>query len=78
MRVEYVRVSLDRDKVLIWFFAPLVVDGVFDNDDRCPEIKGTLENLGCTDKDSDFDGMIDVFDDCPFRTGPESTKGCPE
>tara|TARA_B110000211_G_C14091373_1_gene559340 strand:+ start:2455 stop:4440 length:1986 start_codon:yes stop_codon:yes gene_type:complete len=53
-------------------------DGIFDNDDRCPEIKGDIQHLGCTDKDSDRDGTADVFDDCPYRSGPESNGGCPE
>lgn len=53
-------------------------DGVFDNDDRCPDEKGSPEFLGCTKKDSDKDTIPDVFDDCPFRSGPAKTNGCPE
>jgi hypothetical protein len=53
-------------------------DGVFDNDDRCPEVKGDINHLGCSDKDSDKDGTADVFDDCPYRSGPESNGGCPK
>lgn len=53
-------------------------DGIYDNDDRCPEVKGDINHLGCTDKDSDKDGIADVFDDCPYRSGPEETGGCPE
>lgn len=52
-------------------------DGVYDNDDRCPEIKGSKQYLGCTDKDTDKDEIPDIFDDCPYRSGPESNKGCP-
>ncbi len=53
-------------------------DGVFDNDDRCPDVKGSPEFLGCTDKDSDRDTTPDVFDDCPYRSGPKDNKGCPK
>lgn len=52
-------------------------DGVYDNDDRCPEVKGSPEFLGCTNKDSDKDTTPDVFDDCPFRSGPKEKNGCP-
>lgn len=53
-------------------------DGIYDNDDRCPDVKGDIKHLGCTDKDSDRDQVPDVFDDCPYRSGPESNKGCPK
>lgn len=53
-------------------------DGVFDNDDRCPDEPGSAAYLGCTNKDSDNDKIPDVFDDCPYRSGPSENKGCPK
>jgi hypothetical protein len=53
-------------------------DSVYDNDDRCPDEAGSAAYLGCTNKDSDMDKIPDVFDDCPFRSGPKENKGCPK
>ncbi|CAI8363999.1 MAG: Outer membrane porin F [Formosa sp. Hel3_A1_48] len=56
-------------------------DGINDNLDRCPNVKGVASNNGCppepVEKDSDNDGLLDSVDDCPKIKGPASNKGCP-
>lgn len=56
----------DRDK-----------DGVFDEDDRCPDVFGLKELKGCPDNDSD--GVADIDDKCPDT--PKGVQvdaaGCP-
>lgn len=55
----------DRDK-----------DGIVDEKDECPDIKG-LKNLnGCPDKDGD--GIADQKDECPDVPGLAVFKGCPD
>lgn len=51
-------------------------DGIFDNEDECPYIKGTNATGGCPD--SDADGIIDMQDDCPMESGSKANKGCPD
>jgi len=51
-------------------------DGIADNIDECPYIKGTPDAKGCPD--SDNDGLIDMKDDCPMESGPPTNKGCPD
>lgn len=55
-------------------------DGINDNLDRCPDVRGIASNYGCPEpeeKDSDNDGLLDSVDDCPKIKGPASNNGCP-
>ncbi len=51
-------------------------DGVPNNVDECPYIKGKLSMHGCPD--SDDDGIADAKDPCPFVGGKKGGNGCPE
>jgi len=51
-------------------------DGIYDNDDACPNDKGTLEFKGCPD--SDGDKIIDKDDACPTEAGLAQFNGCPD
>ena len=51
-------------------------DGVYDDEDACPEVFGLIEYNGCPDTDND--GVIDSKDDCPNVAGLESLNGCPD
>lgn len=51
-------------------------DGVPDNVDECPYIKGSLQTHGCPDTDGD--GIVDAKDPCPFAAGKNGGNGCPE
>jgi len=69
------RVHLDRDH-----------DGIFDEDDKCPdqpEDKDGFEDTdGCPDLDDDKDGIPDGSDHCPRvpedKDGFEDADGCPD
>jgi OmpA-OmpF porin, OOP family len=50
-------------------------DGVPDDEDRCPDVKGPKELEGCPD--SDGDGIPDIDDKCPTVPGPAQNDGCP-
>ncbi len=50
-------------------------DGVPDNEDLCPNVKGLREYKGCPD--SDGDGVFDDLDECKTVKGPKENKGCP-
>lgn len=50
-------------------------DGIRDDDDECPYIRGSVAAKGCPD--SDGDGIIDSKDRCPMEPGPSSNSGCP-
>jgi outer membrane protein OmpA-like peptidoglycan-associated protein len=50
-------------------------DGVPDIDDKCPDVPGKPEFLGCPDTDND--GIPDAEDACPMQPGPAETQGCP-
>ena len=67
-------------------------DGIYDYNDRCPNIAGRKVNKGCPDDgtpikedkieepinyDSDNDGVLDSADDCPKIAGVASNRGCP-
>jgi outer membrane protein OmpA-like peptidoglycan-associated protein len=52
-------------------------DGVYDQDDRCPNISGPKANQGCPWEDTDKDGMLDKEDACPKVAGPQDNQGCP-
>ena len=51
-------------------------DGVADNEDLCPNVKGIKEYKGCPDTDGD--GIIDSEDSCPTVKGILEMKGCPD
>jgi outer membrane protein OmpA-like peptidoglycan-associated protein len=51
-------------------------DGIYDNEDACPNDKGTLEFKGCPD--SDGDKIIDKDDACPTEAGLAQFQGCPD
>lgn len=58
---------IDRDK-----------DGVYDEDDRCPDVPGEAQYDGCPPpKDSDGDGINDDKDQCPEIPGVIDFNGCP-
>ncbi|MCC6385249.1 MAG: PorP/SprF family type IX secretion system membrane protein [Bacteroidia bacterium] len=50
-------------------------DGIADDQDDCPFIKGPEATRGCPD--SDGDSLIDMKDKCPFEAGPAENYGCP-
>ncbi len=78
IRVVYLKapkvvVVADRDK-----------DGVADEVDQCPDIKGEKRCEGCVcppvidnDRDKDRDGLNDDIDQCPNSYGSKKYKGCP-
>ncbi|WP_340076966.1 OmpA family protein [Leptobacterium sp. I13] len=51
-------------------------DGIFDDDDACPEVPGLPEFNGCPD--SDGDGIEDSKDACPNEAGLAELNGCPD
>ncbi|MFD1062693.1 OmpA family protein [Winogradskyella litorisediminis] len=51
-------------------------DGIFDNNDACPEVAGLEAFNGCPD--SDNDGIQDSKDDCPNTPGLAEFNGCPD
>ena len=51
-------------------------DGVYDNEDACPEVFGLAAFKGCPD--SDNDGVIDSEDACPNVAGLATLNGCPD
>lgn len=60
-------------------------DGIRDDVDACPDVKGELQadpaKDGCPLDDRDGDGVIDAEDACPGESGPRSSdatrNGCP-
>jgi len=58
-------------------------DGVYDDEDKCPDVPGPKENAGCpVSKDTDGDGIPDDLDRCPTQPedydGFQDEDGCPE
>ncbi len=51
-------------------------DGVYDNEDACPDVFGLAEFKGCPDADND--GIIDSEDACPNVAGLATLNGCPD
>ena len=51
-------------------------DGVYDNNDDCPEIPGLKKFKGCPDTDAD--GVTDAIDECPTDKGLVELNGCPD
>lgn len=50
-------------------------DGIADDEDECPYIKGSAATKGCPD--SDGDGIPDLKDQCPMEFGLAELNGCP-
>ncbi len=50
-------------------------DGVIDDNDKCPDVKGLASLQGCPDKDGD--GITDGDDKCPDVKGLSKYNGCP-
>lgn len=51
-------------------------DGVADDVDECPEVKGSISTNGCPDNDGD--GVVDKDDNCPGIVGLVALNGCPD
>ncbi|MDT0557945.1 OmpA family protein [Ichthyenterobacterium sp. W332] len=51
-------------------------DGIYDQDDACPDVAGLEAFNGCPD--SDNDGIEDSKDDCPNEAGLAEFNGCPD
>lgn len=51
-------------------------DGIFDNEDECPNNFGLIQFNGCPDTDGD--GVEESLDECPLAAGPKALKGCPD
>ena len=51
-------------------------DGVYDQEDNCPDIAGLAQFNGCPDLDGD--GIPDPEDDCPNSPGLPEFNGCPD
>jgi outer membrane protein OmpA-like peptidoglycan-associated protein len=51
-------------------------DGIYDQDDECPETPGLPEFNGCPDTDGD--GIEDRNDACPNTAGLAEYNGCPD
>lgn len=51
-------------------------DGIADEEDNCPKIKGNWSAFGCPDEDGD--GVEDLEDLCLGEPGPRSLNGCPD
>ncbi len=52
-------------------------DGLEDSRDRCPNLPGPPQNMGCP-ADRDGDGVPDSADRCPDSPGPADNSGCPK
>jgi len=50
-------------------------DGVFDDEDECPNLFGSINAKGCPDIDND--GVRDSQDQCPNTIGEMLNNGCP-
>jgi outer membrane protein OmpA-like peptidoglycan-associated protein len=53
-------------------------DGITDDVDNCPGVKGPIENHGCPYLDTDNDSIPDKDDDCPSIAGKAVFRGCPD
>jgi outer membrane protein OmpA-like peptidoglycan-associated protein len=51
-------------------------DGIYDKDDKCPDVPGLATFDGCPD--SDGDGITDAEDACPYEAGLAEFNGCPD
>jgi outer membrane protein OmpA-like peptidoglycan-associated protein len=53
-------------------------DKVSNKMDKCPEVLGQWQFLGCPPPDKDGDGVMDSLDKCPDVKGIAATNGCPD
>ena len=51
-------------------------DGISNKNDKCPDVPGVAENMGCP-ADRDKDGVYDATDKCPDVLGIAANMGCP-
>lgn len=51
-------------------------DGIVDEEDACPRVKGAWSARGCPDEDQD--GVEDLEDLCPAIPGSPQLNGCPD
>ncbi len=51
-------------------------DGISDKKDKCPDVPGVAENMGCP-ADRDKDGIYDADDKCADVPGVAANAGCP-
>lgn len=83
-------VSCQQNSVISKKFTDLDLDGIHDGRDVCPELAGSVFNLGCPENklltlnynqnlstDSDLDGIPDEKDECPELYGSPFNLGCP-
>jgi OOP family OmpA-OmpF porin len=52
-------------------------DGIIDELDKCPDVKGFAKYQGCPIPDTDKDGINDEDDKCPTVPGVARYQGCP-
>jgi OmpA-OmpF porin, OOP family len=52
-------------------------DGIIDDLDKCPTVKGIEKYQGCPIPDTDKDGINDEEDKCPNEAGVIRYQGCP-
>jgi len=52
-------------------------DGIPDDKDKCPTVKGLAKYEGCPIPDTDKDGINDEEDKCPTVPGVARYQGCP-
>lgn len=52
-------------------------DGITDDKDKCPTVKGVAKYEGCPVPDTDKDGINDEEDKCPTVFGLAKYQGCP-
>ena len=52
-------------------------DGIIDDLDKCPDVKGLAKYDGCPIPDTDKDGINDEEDKCPTVPGVARYQGCP-
>ncbi len=52
-------------------------DGITDDKDKCPDVKGIAKYDGCPIPDTDKDGINDEEDKCPTVPGLAKYQGCP-
>jgi outer membrane protein OmpA-like peptidoglycan-associated protein len=52
-------------------------DGILDDVDKCPDVKGLARYQGCPIPDTDGDGINDEEDKCPTVPGVARYQGCP-
>jgi OmpA-OmpF porin, OOP family len=52
-------------------------DGIIDDVDKCPDVRGFAKYQGCPIPDTDKDGINDEDDKCPTVPGLARYQGCP-